>query len=82
MSYADIERGGKYLRPSFNYEDHRGGTPTASTTAQVLESLRNLSEGFLRDQLDEARKQTAILLRIDRRLRQHMPLRSGRRKEN
>lgn len=75
---TEIERGGKWVRPSFSYYDHPNTTPTQDCIAQVLESLRNVAE----DQaLNIKRIERSVsrldvtLRRIDRRLATRIKIR-------
>lgn len=41
---SKIQRGGKWVRPGFNWTEHEPSTPTDSATGQVVESIRNCLE--------------------------------------
>lgn len=65
---SEITRGGKSVRPSFNYVQYDDATPTAEATCQMLGSLRNLQESYNADFLCALGEIAATLKRIDRRL--------------
>lgn len=69
---ALIERGGRRVRPSFNFSDVPENQYTCDRiAAQMLESLRNLTE----DQVRVLERIERSLARIDRRLANNLPLR-------
>jgi hypothetical protein len=77
---AEITRGGKSLRPSFNHYAEPGNSyPPTQITAQMTESLRNLSESYFADFLVAHQETLRVLKRIDRRLAQQIKLPGGRR---
>lgn len=65
---SEITRGGKWVRPSFDYRSHAGAAPTDEASCQLLGSLRNLQESYNADFLFALGEITATLKRIDRRL--------------
>lgn len=51
----NIERGGKWVRPSFNHYQSVDGATHEAVAAQMLESIRNLLESCQMLQCDVAR---------------------------
>ena len=82
---STIERGGKWVRPSFNHFQSEGGTTHDAVAAQMLESIRNLLESCQMLQCDVAgaikntdRNMTALVREI-RGLRRDLKAKRGRR---
>lgn len=78
MSRSEITRGGKKVRPTFNFVAHGGSTPTDSCTAQMLESIRNLEECWFSEIALYTARTARALERIDRRLAKRSPLKGSR----
>lgn len=74
---STIKRGGRFIRPGFNWQEHKPSTPADAATGQIVESLRNLSEDGFQRLISLNEQMLRTLNRIDRHLRARRPRRKG-----